>query len=219
MWWQEKELYDVHTDSLYSSCTQESTEPLCIMEDIKNQPIEAISSALPRITPPELGTQHQFSKDWISLVLFPHIEYTIVQRCVFEALNHPYCDAQRREEVHSFVQQQLSLMLQSSNEDAQYRAMLLACARNRVGRDLPSFGHNEKHIAMGTYISLCTQTEEEKRGRIQTLLSQEKSPLAMILLSLHTTKEQDTLSLSKEIQPHTAFEKILYQHLYSKRQE
>ena len=219
MWLQEKRLYEVHTESLLSTCTKEALAPLCIIEDIDHQPMEKITAALPSITPPEFGTQKQFSNDWISLVLFPHIEYSIVQRCVFGGLNHPYCDAQQREKVHSFVQEQLSLMLQSSNEDTQYRAMLLACARNRIKRPLPSFGQDTKMQAMSLYISLCTKTEEEKLERIKTSLSQKEMHIAMLLLSLQSTKESDRTSISTKIQPQTPFEKVLYQYLYSERQE
>ena len=83
LWWQKKQLYGVQETSLFSSCTKDPSAPLCVLEDLENQPIEKISSALPSITPPEFAAQERFSKDWISLVLFPHIEYAIVQRCVF----------------------------------------------------------------------------------------------------------------------------------------
>lgn len=223
MWWQEKQLYDVANTPSFSTCTdnvenEDQRHPDCIVEDIDHLPFSALSSALTRMAPPEF-LQGGFSADRISLSLFPHVEYAVVRRCVFSSIQHPYCEQDRREEVHRFVQQQLALMLQSTNEDIQYRAMLLACARNRVGRAVSNTGDTEKQQGISLYISLCEDDPKKKEDKIRESLQQKHRSESILLLSLLEESKMDSTSFSKDFQLQSPLSTSLYNAVYSTAQE
>ena len=223
IWWQDRKLYEVAETSISSTCTQEIGEgnqhhPHCILEEIDRLPFSTLTSALESIAPPEF-LQKDFSADRVSLSLFPHIEYAVVRRCVFSQIQHPYCVQKNREEVHLFIQKQLSLMLQSSNEEIQYRAMLLACARNRVGRSLSVVAETEKIQAMSLYVSLCEDDPKKKHSMIRDALGQKDSSETILLLSLLTESGIDVAAFSKQLQKQSPLSKSLYDAIYSTVQE
>lgn len=175
------------TATLTRSCAHE------LVEHISTSDLESVLSSL---VPNEMRQQSPVRADWIALVLFPKMEYTIVRRCMFDGFEHAYCDAEKRGDAHRWVEQRLTDMMFSNNEDVQHRAMILACGRSIFGRTLrlPNNATN-KVTSMIVYSQLCS--EHEREARINMQLGVQDASRGMVLLSLIRDSASD-VSLKRE---------------------
>jgi hypothetical protein len=197
----------------------------CLVELIEKMPLQEMPLFLKEASPKELFSFHEEGKqspDWTSLVLFPFIEYAVVQRCVFLQEDHPYCDSSRREKEHQRVDQKLLIMIESSNEELQYRGMLFACARRAAGRMQNISGDGTvRGESVTLFIQLCGQEKEERRELLKSSLHSNKKARAMALLSLMAEPDDSwkkkVLSWSTvELSP---LEKLFIQEEFQGKQE
>lgn len=113
-----------------------SVLPVCMIEKIESLDLDRLPALLKHISPQSfdiIAKRKGYSKDWISLVLFPYIEAAVMRKCR-DRPSHPYCDTQKRQRIHRHIDNHLGNLLQSKNEIHQYHGLMLACARNEAGR-------------------------------------------------------------------------------------
>ena len=194
----------------------------CLGEIIEDIPFEELPHVLERVLPLGFSTHNSnVTADRLALSLFSTVEYSVVRRCVFGSLQHPYCDSQAREEAHRIVDAQLTMMLSSKDDAQQYQGMMLACSRTAYGRhiEIPSSG-DARVGAVAYFVSLCT---EDPQIRKQILLAgmQDSSVRTMALLGMIKENNEEWRQVVRSWEPQnlSPLEQSLVEHILHGAQE
>ena len=173
----------------------------CAHEIVDSIPTKELQLFLSLLVPDEMmNSPSSGTGDWVALVLFSKLEYSIVRRCMFDGLEHEYCDASKREEVHQLVDRSLMDLLLSEDEDVQLRAMILACGRSKVGRVLRIPEHiTKKEKSMLLYTQLCSS--QDRNTKIEEVLNESNELRSMALLSFLRDSEVDISLKGKDWTP------------------
>lgn len=228
----------VWTSLLFSEHTSKNTVPAqicadwknassallagCLEEIIEDIPFEELPHVLERVLPLGFSTHNSnVTADRLALSLFSSVEYSVVRRCVFGSIQHPYCDSNAREEAHRIVDAQLTMMLLSKDDAQQYRGMMLACSRTAHGRhiEIPSSG-DARVEAVAYFVSLCT---EDPQIRKQILLAgmQDSSVRTMALLGIAKENKKEWIDIITVWEPEnlSPLEQSLVEHILHGAQE
>ena len=200
------QLYTQKTPIMNKTCSSNLDSSIlkrtCLVEQIEYLDIDDIDSSLPSMVPQEMRQSSNPSLlSFQAITLFPFIEYKIAQHCVFNKTSSPYCDQGQREQHNQAMNTQLIRMINSSSDELQHRALILACQRNPLHPLYQNENLSLKSRALMLFISTCGKPQAKRLYHIQQGLKRDPELLDMTLILLHAENTPPDLQWIEDYPP------------------